>query len=362
MVRRRRTVFRILSALVVAMTFLPLLKPMNLTSFLAEAEVKDEDMRQRQPTVSDTVTVTKSNPQKVGSRNLKPRKNGQKSRRARASQPWAAICAVMKDEERYIDEWADYHLALGFAQIHIYDTHPNFTLAEWYQKRQLADPNSNIGIHLTHLPGNVMSDQTKCYDACLQRLRDLPVPPKWVMVMDADEFLVLRKYKKHPSVVDFLKKHLQSGSLRINWIVMGSANETTYRPEPVTKRFQYACCPTMSDITKSVAILDHVEGWESPHATILKPGYGDIGVGGRKVSKHGNNRLVPGGDLSVAALYHYKYKSAEEFTYKSCDRGQAWGPDGFYKCPVTPETGFKFDDRAWEALKRLVPKYATLRQ
>jgi hypothetical protein len=57
-----------------------------------------------------------------------------------SSPPWAALCAVMRDEDRYIDEWADYHLALGFEQLHIYDSHPNFTLARWYEWRNMTDP------------------------------------------------------------------------------------------------------------------------------------------------------------------------------------------------------------------------------
>ena len=33
----------------------------------------------------------------------------------------AVICAIALHEEPYIDEWIQYHLALGFSHIYLYD-------------------------------------------------------------------------------------------------------------------------------------------------------------------------------------------------------------------------------------------------
>lgn len=38
----------------------------------------------------------------------------------------AAICAIQKLGLRYIDEWVDYHLAIGFQTIFIYDNSDDF--------------------------------------------------------------------------------------------------------------------------------------------------------------------------------------------------------------------------------------------
>ena len=40
----------------------------------------------------------------------------------------AAICAIHKWGLSYIDEWADYHIALGFWTICIYDNLDDFEL------------------------------------------------------------------------------------------------------------------------------------------------------------------------------------------------------------------------------------------
>jgi Glycosyl transferase family 2 len=286
----------------------------------------------------------------------------------RSTKPWAALCAVMRDEDRYIDEWVDYHLALGFEQVHIYDSHPNFTLAQWYEKRlHTEDTNDNSNtIDRIHLSHRVLPDtgtdagkvQEIVYGECIEHLRSLPNPPKWVMVLDGDEFLVFRNSSnttsQYSNVVDFLTEHLQSGSLQINWITMGSSKETTYRDEPVTKRFQYAISGDGFPETKAVAVLDHIVGWKV-HYVFHKPGYDAIGMGGRRVGLRGALCCIKNGDVSVAAIYHYKYKSEEEFNYKNCVRGDIYK---FVKskCPVTATAGDVYDDGAWQAMKRLLPK------
>ena len=40
----------------------------------------------------------------------------------------ACICAIAKNEDLYLDEWIQYHLALGFKHIFLYDNHDEPTL------------------------------------------------------------------------------------------------------------------------------------------------------------------------------------------------------------------------------------------
>ena len=46
--------------------------------------------------------------------------------RSNAGLATAAICAIQKWGLRYIDEWVDYHLAIGFETIFIYDNSEDF--------------------------------------------------------------------------------------------------------------------------------------------------------------------------------------------------------------------------------------------
>jgi hypothetical protein len=280
--------------------------------------------------------------------------------------PWAALCAVVRDNDLYMNEWTDYHLALGFEHIFIYDSDPNFSLFEWYTKRveQEGDsvPDNMSTANRVHLTPRVLPDtgwvQALVYGECLDKLRALDDPPKWVMVLDGDEFLVFRDMDKYPNVVTFLTDQLHSGSLQINWVVMGSANETAYRDEPVTKRFQFALSGSDNPETKTVAILEHVTGWRV-HDAKHKPGYSGIGMGGREVGIGGDPCFVKDGDVSVAAIFHYKYKSFEEFNHRQCVRGDIYKAIK-HACPATVVPGDVFDDSAWRAMTRLVPKYASL--
>eukprot|EP00986_Skeletonema_menzelii_P000442 scaffold128_cov140-Skeletonema_menzelii.AAC.18 len=50
--------------------------------------------------------------------------------RSNAGLATAAICAIQKWGLRYIDEWVDYHLAIGFETIFIYDNSDDFETLE----------------------------------------------------------------------------------------------------------------------------------------------------------------------------------------------------------------------------------------
>lgn len=66
----------------------------------------------------------------------------------------------------------------------------------------------------------------------------------------------------------------------------------------------------------------------------------------------------------VAVIHHYKYLSPKEFYWKSCVRKTV--DDKFKDCSklkrTRPYTGKIYDDSAWVALKKNVPKYAMLDQ
>jgi Glycosyl transferase family 2 len=280
---------------------------------------------------------------------------------------WAAICVIMKDEERYIDDWIDYHLALGFEHIYISDNHPNYTLQPWYQervRRETAMDGVNAStahgrVHLRHrIVTSEPHQQYVIEPECLDHLRTLPFPPKWVMIIDGDEYLVIGDMDKYPNAVSFLTEHVPEGSLQINWIIMGSSYELQYRNEPVPQRFQKVVDKSeFLHFTKAVAVLDHVQGW-FVHSAVNKEGYPYKGLGANVKITHLGGPLwhLEDDDTSIAAIYHYKYKSYEEFQYKSCRRGKASRLKA--NCPDPGQTGTVHDDRAWRAMQRLLPKYA----
>ena len=42
----------------------------------------------------------------------------------------AAICAIQKQGLKYVDEWVDYHMGIGFTTIYLYDNSEDFELKD----------------------------------------------------------------------------------------------------------------------------------------------------------------------------------------------------------------------------------------
>jgi hypothetical protein len=83
-------------------------------------------------------------------------------------------------------------------------------------------------------------------------------------------------------------------------------------------------------------------------------------MGGRKVGMGGALCCIKNGDTSVAAIYHFKYKSKEEFHQKSCVRGRIFKHATSNCGRLEHLTGEIFDDTVWRTLQRIEPKYAAL--
>ncbi|KAL3917838.1 MAG: hypothetical protein SGILL_004522, partial [Bacillariaceae sp.] len=312
--------------------------------------------------------------------------------------PYASICMVVKDEDLYINgkqcarflldnnvrvrardhiavslislvlfslppglltEFVDYHLGMGFKNIYIYDTSENHTLKEWKQTRE------HDRVHVVHRLPPSNKDEAKhvqriVYNECADELRNLTIPPKWVMFLDGDEFLVVRN-SSHVHLTDFLEKYVPDGALQISWLVFGTANETHYKPLPVLKRFQWRE-PVPNINTKTIAVLEHLEDAINPHYVQLKKGYKRRAMDQRSAEPNfgGAQCCLPESrrDTSVAAIHHYKYKSAEEFHYRRCVRGRIYKHVQYSFCKENDlPPGDVFDDSAWEIMKQNNPTY-----
>ena len=102
-----------------------------------------------------------------------------------------AMCVIIKNETLYIDEWVDFHIALGFSPIYIYDNslafdlkymHLTNSIYSWYDTRE----DIHKHIKLIHYP--VAGVQIKAYDRCIKKDA---ANSTYVALTDIDEFLVL---------------------------------------------------------------------------------------------------------------------------------------------------------------------------
>ena len=101
------------------------------------------------------------------------------------------------------------------------------------------------------------------------------------------------------------------------------------------------------------------------HSVMLKDKFNWVDTN-YKVHKYGardwRRQSNNGGPLDVAVIYHYPFKSQEEFHYRTCIRGTSLHERG--KVPMCNNPGYyelyngsTFDDTAWRHLIQMVPKY-----
>ena len=282
----------------------------------------------------------------------------------------AALCVIVgSDEGPYIDEWLEYHIALGFDEIYVYDNTDNHMFGNWttnYEK-----------VSIMHHPG--LSMQIRVYNKCAkQAIED---GHKWAAFIDLDEFIVL---KKHRNIVDFLTEYCDSGAIVLSWIIFGSGNHTEYEPIPVTKRFQYyAPDDKANHFVKSIVRLEDLISVGTPHWVNVRNETTSRTTGGLVFTYP---RLKPihlwkeeERQSDVAVIHHYRYKSMQEYVKK---RARGWSVDTKCQCRQNGEeacrecyeslvknatenamnnpipSGTVYDDSAWLFLKKNVPKYS----
>lgn len=93
-----------------------------------------------------------------------------------------AICAILKDELPFIDEWVNYHIKLGYDHIYLYDN-DIISLCKSYirlenRDRVTVNPIPNI---------DAIYNQGRIYEKCL---RDYGNSYDWITFIDIDEFIV----------------------------------------------------------------------------------------------------------------------------------------------------------------------------
>lgn len=245
----------------------------------------------------------------------------------------AILCAIVKDERRYLEEWAAFHLAIGFEHIVLYDNDSTDSPAALFRERGWP-------LYVTVVPWPTIpphEPQRPAYQDCVARYRERA---SWIAFLDADEFLNL---KRHSSLGAFLGEHADASAVGINWRLFGSGARAGYEPGFVIDRFTRAAA---ADYFKHqhVKTICRPEAVET--ADIHSPGFRD---GTTFVSPDGTRRIPlrnaeqPYVDLGIAQINHYFTKSRAEFETKRA-RGRADLPPGDPD-RHRPQTDFAIHDR-----------------
>ena len=214
----------------------------------------------------------------------------------------ASIVAIAKLESQYIEEWVNYHLALGFDHIYLYDNEDSPTYAS------ILNNKDHNKVTVIHYPGKnyhwpvqhmILDDFTRNHMTQENNTH--------VAHIDIDEFIVI---KKHETIKDFIREYFigDCGAIGINMRFFGSSGHTAPSLDPVTQRFTMREKGVTKDI-KTIFAVEHFGRYPNVHYIIPVEGYYLKSTSGQIIKSKENHD----GPCDVVQLNHYKTKTLPEF-------------------------------------------------
>lgn len=228
--------------------------------------------------------------------------------------PSPVIVCIAKLEQNYIEEFMQYHLALGFSRIYLFDNEDVPTYGELL--RTYVDAGQLMVIHL---PGNnhyfITQDGVRAYIP-VQTLalhiftQQFMSDPQITHVahIDIDEFIVL---KKHKNICEFINEYIKGdcAGIGMNWRFFGSSFNTDPITKPVTERFTM-CAERGDKHIKTIFRKDQFLNFDGCHT--IKTTSGHIKSTDGTIIVGPFNETAP---IDVIQVNHYKCKTLPEFRH-----------------------------------------------
>lgn len=211
------------------------------------------------------------------------------------------ICAVAKHEERYVDEWLEYHKFLGFDYVMLHDNAENMTTFMTDLPKKHPE---YVTIH--HGPGP--HKQAANYRKCIDTFQNTST---WIAFLDVDEFIVLRR---HATIREYVQDIAPYGTaVGFNRDYFTSNHRQNYTEYPVLSRFLARKVPS-DHLVKSIAYAPHLNDSVTHHVRL----FGNLPMlnsAGKSVGPLKSTKIA-GGRTNIAGVNHYFTKSFAEFRDK----------------------------------------------
>ncbi|WP_280776282.1 glycosyltransferase family 2 protein [Rhizobium sp. SG_E_25_P2] len=256
----------------------------------------------------------------------------------------ACVLATARNEGIYLIEWLAYHRLLGLEQFYIYsndnDDQSDLLLSA------LAEAGEIVWIR------NIVADggaaQLKAYGHAFGISPDI-LQYRWCLTIDLDEYFVLNP-ERFSSVIDYLdwQERQEVDAIALNWVFVGPTGESSWRDEPLRERFR--------DQLGYPPVDPHVKSFCRPQKFIYSEPHFPISAersniifrdstsalhSHQKASEHSGiygTSLSDKPNRDYACIYHYFFKSAEEFMWKfSRNRGDYAKKSGHAGVSITKE-------------------------
>ncbi len=273
-----------------------------------------------------------------------------------------AICACVKNEAPYLEEWLAFHRLVGVSQFFIYDDGSTDETRELLARHgDVAMPCGawNISCHNgdTNPAGWHKASQCRAFEHFSMSWRFTEPGSIWVAFIDPDEFLF---HTKHDHLPTFLEDFEGYPAVVANWVVFGSNGHKT-RPPLTTEAYTRRAIPGEPEPygrhVKSIVNMRFKPKWgtNGSHCPVFDPPH----VAVTQHFKPNPWSMTPEACIDGLRVNHYYHRSEEEAKakltkgydqfpgYPGVDRLQAHERNEAEDCEI-----FRFLPRLKEELAR----------
>lgn len=236
------------------------------------------------------------------------------------------LCACFRREGQYLKEFVEYHLALGFVHVHLFDNNSG------------ADDEEDVRNVAQNPQVTVYNKRNKKYNqkGWYQELYNTLSPDEWCMYEDIDEFV---HFVKPWTLRTFVARAVANGceQVKINWVVYGNNGHIQKTSGTMVERFPEPTRPLdfwkrkiLENAHSKPLIKGGVQGatWRTVHhmhGPGMKACNGDL-----KRIDDNDSRFVFPMTWNTSIVRHYSTKSEQEWCEKMLRwRGKSHGWDRY---------------------------------
>lgn len=215
------------------------------------------------------------------------------------------VCAIIKDEEPFLDEWMAYYTLLGAEAFYLYDNGSATPLRQTLRKYERFHTPESLRIH--DAPGEKL--QMITYGHCLAAYAN---KCRWIAFVDLDEFIVP---KRHDTIPAMLEEFEPYAGLALSWRTFGSNGHVT-RPqglqiENYTRAL--AASHSLNRHIKTIVNPTLADHFSNPHICALKNPADRIVLENHELT---NSAWTDVPSWEKGQINHYYFRSKKDFFTK----------------------------------------------
>lgn len=253
---------------------------------------------------------------------VESKKPSSSSPRAKKKQHALAVCAIFRNEARFLVEWIEFHKLMGASRFYLYNN-----LSEDHYREVLAPYIESGEVELEEWPYSCQTSpetgvapwtkiQTDAYNHAIAKATD---KVKWLAILDTDEFLYPVKAE---NLVSYLADFEGHGGVVAHWQLFGTSHvrkipDGSLMIETLTLKAHDGYAE--NGYVKSIVRPERVRTIDDPHFAHYLPPYAAVNQNGDPVPASLSPIVV-----DKLRINHYWSRDEEFFYSVKVPRREGW--------------------------------------